>query len=153
MAVHSFAHIDELRERLGEEIGVSDWHTIAQEEVNAFAELTGDLQWIHLDAGRAAESPFGGTIAHGLFTLSLGPKLSLEILDFAGFAYGVNMGYNRVRFTAPMRVGARLRMRARLTAVDELPGGGIQVTVEQTFESDAGDKPVCVAESLGRLYP
>ena len=151
MANPTILEADELRSRVGEELGESDWHEITQEMVERFAHLTDDLQWIHLDPERAAASPFGGTIAHGLFTLSLGPKLSMEIFDFGGFSFGVNYGYNRVRFPSPMRVGDAIRMRARLVSVDEI-AGGLQILVEQTFESRTGDKPVCVAESLGRLY-
>lgn len=152
MALITIAGVDELRRRVGEKLGVSEWHEITQAEVNRFAELTRDLQWIHLDAERAAVSPFGGTIAHGLLTLSLGPALSLEILDFERFAYGVNYGYNRVRFPSPMLVGSRVRMRARLLSVEDIMDG-VQIAIEQVFEREGSDKPVCVAESLGRLYP
>jgi acyl dehydratase len=152
MALITIADVEELRRRVGEELGVSEWHEITQVDVNLFAELTHDLQWIHLDVERAAGSPFGRTIAHGLFTLSLGPKLSTEILDFESFAYGVNYGYNRVRFPSPMLVGSRVRMRARLLSVEDI-ADGVQIAIEQVFEREGSDKPVCVAESLGRLYP
>jgi acyl dehydratase len=144
--------LDGIKDAVGQELGVSEWYEVTQERIDAFAAATDDHQWIHVDPERARDTPFGGTIAHGLFTLSLGPKFSLEIVDFSGFSYGVNTGYNRVRFTSPMRVGGRLRMRARLIAVDEV-AGGFQITVEQTFEAEGADKPVCIAESLGRLYP
>jgi acyl dehydratase len=143
--------IDELRAKVGEELGVSAWHEVTQDEIDAFAEATGDHQWIHVDPERAKDTPFGGTIAHGLYTLSLGPGLSYAMFTVEGVAFGVNYGYDRVRFPAPLPVGSRVRMRATLAAVDEVPGG-VQLRVTQTFERDGGDKPVCVAESLARVY-
>ena len=142
---------DEVKAAVGQELGVSDWYEVTQETINRFAEVTGDHQWIHTDPEKAAQTPFGGTIAHGLFTLSLGPKFSYEVMDVQGFAFGVNYGYGKVRFPAPVPVGKRLRMRAALTNVDDVPGG-IQITVTQTFEVEGGEKPVCVAESLARLF-
>ncbi len=143
--------IDELKAHVGQELGVSDWYEVTQETIDRFAEVTQDFQWIHVDLERAKETPFGGTIAHGLFTLSLGPKFSYEILDVQGFAFGVNYGYDKVRFPAPLPVGSKVRMRATLTKVDEVPGG-VQFTVTQTFEREGGEKPVCVAESLARAF-
>ena len=143
--------VDELRARVGEELGVSQWHEVTQEAVDAFARATGDHQWIHVDPERARETPFGGTIAHGYYTLSLGPQFSYALFAFEGFAFGVNYGLNRVRFPAPMPVGGRVRMRATLAAVEDVPGG-VQIALTQTFERDGGDKPVCVAQSLARLY-
>ena len=142
---------DEVKAAVGQELGVSDWYEVTQETINQFAQVTGDHQWIHVDPEKAAQTPFGGTIAHGLFTLSLGPKFSYEIMDMQGFAFGVNYGYGRVRFPAPLPVGKRVRMRAAMTNVDDVPGG-IQITVTQTFEVEGGEKPVCVAESLARLF-
>ena len=142
---------DEVKAAVGQELGVSDWYEVTQETINEFAQVTGDHQWIHTDPEQAAQTPFGGTIAHGLFTLSLGPKFSYEVMDMQGFAFGVNYGYGKVRFPAPVPVGKRLRMRAALTNVDDVPGG-IQITVTQTFEVEGGEKPVCVAESLARLF-
>ena len=136
---------------VGTELGVSDWYEVTQEAVNAFADVTEDFQWIHVDPERAAQTPFGGTIAHGLFTLSLGPKFSYEVIDLQGFAFGVNYGYGRVRFPAPMHVGARVRMRATLTSVEEV-AGGVQFTITQTYEREGTEKPVCVAESLARAF-
>ena len=130
---------------------MGDWHLVTQEEINQFADATGDHQWIHVDVERARSSPFGGTIAHGYYTLSLAPRFSYAMFSFSGFAFGVNYGLNRVRFPAPMPVGERVRMRARLLAVDEVPGGA-QLTTELTFEREGGEKPVCVAESLSRVY-
>jgi acyl dehydratase len=144
--------IEGLEAHLGQELGVSDWRTVSQELVDDFARVTGDDQWIHLDVERARQTPFGGTIAHGYLTLSLGPVLSNEIVRIDGFSHGLNYGLGKVRFPAPLPVGSRVRMRARLAAVDPVPGG-VQVTIEQVFEREGGEKPVCVAESLGRLYP
>ncbi len=143
--------IDELKAKTGEELGVSDWYEVTQETINEFAEVTGDHQWIHVDVERAKETPFGGTIAHGLFTLSLGPRFSYEIIDVQGFAFGVNYGYGRVRFPAPLPVGSKVRMRATLASVEDVPGG-VQFTVTQTFEREGSEKPVCVAESLARVF-
>jgi acyl dehydratase len=143
--------LGELRAHVGEELGVSDWHEVTQEAIDAFAELTGDDQWIHVDVERARETPFGGTIAHGYYTLSLAPMFSYRMLDLQGFDFGVNYGLNRVRFPAPMPVGERVRMRMKLEGVEEIPGGA-QVTMLLTFEREGGDKPVCVADSLSRVY-
>jgi acyl dehydratase len=143
--------LDEVRAHVGKELGVSDWHVVTQEKIDEFAEVTGDDQWIHVDRERAKESPFGGTIAHGYYTLSLAPRFSYDMFKFEGFAFGVNYGLNRVRFPAPMPVGQRVRMRATLKAVEEIPGGA-QLTSELTFEREGGEKPVCVAESLARVY-
>jgi len=143
--------VDELKSRTGDELGVSDWHEVTQEEINAFADVTGDHQWIHVDPERARETPFGGTIAHGLYTLSLGPRFTFEVFSIDGFAFGLNYGYDKVRFPAPLPVGSRVRMRAMLSNVEDVPGG-VQITVTQTFEGEGGTKPVCVAESLVRLY-
>ena len=142
---------DEVKAAVGQELGVSDWYEVTQATIDEFAEVTGDHQWIHVDPERAAQTPFGGTIAHGLFTLSLGPKFSYEVMDMQGFAFGVNYGYGKVRFPAPLPVGSKVRMRAALTNVDDVPGG-IQITVTQTFEREGEEKPVCVAESLARLF-
>jgi acyl dehydratase len=143
--------LDELRAVMGTEFGVTDWHEVTQAEVDAFADATGDHQWIHVDPERAAQSPLGGTIAHGLFTLSLAPAMTSKLLSFEGFAFALNYGYNRVRFPAPLPVGSRVRMRATLAAVEDIPGGA-QITIVQTFEREGEDKPVCVAESLARVY-
>jgi acyl dehydratase len=143
--------LEGLREAEGRELGVTEWREITQAEVDAFAEATGDHQWIHVDPERAAASPLGGTFAHGLLTLSLAPAMTASLLSFEGFAFALNYGYDRVRFPAPLRVGARLRMRATLASVTDIPGGA-QITIVQTFEVEGGTKPVCVAESLARVY-
>jgi acyl dehydratase len=143
--------LEELKGKVGQELGVSDWLEVTQEAIDAFADATGDHQWIHVDPQRAKELPSGGTIAHGLYTLGLGPKFSYAMFEVTGVAFGINYGYNKVRYPAPLPVGARVRMRATLTAADDIPGG-VQLTVTQTFERDGGDKPVCVAESVSRVY-
>lgn len=142
---------DELKSRIGSELGVSDWYEVTQERINAFAESTEDFQWIHVEPERAKDTPFGGTIAHGLYTLSLGPKFSYSMFSVEGFAFGLNYGYDKVRFPAPVPVGSKLRMRATLSKVDDV-AGGLQITITQTFEIEGGEKPVCVAESLSRVY-
>ena len=143
--------IEDVRGYVGKELGVSEWHLVTQEAINEFADVTGDDYWIHTDPERAADTPFGGTIAHGYYTLSLAPMFSYAMFSLEGFAFGVNYGVNRVRFPAPMPVGERVRMRAKLLAVDDVPGG-LQLTVQQTFEREDADKPVCVAEALARVY-
>jgi acyl dehydratase len=143
--------LDEIKAHVGKELGVSDWHLVSQETIDEFARVTGDDQWIHVDVERAKQSPFGGTIAHGFYTLSLAPRLSYDMYTFEGFAFGVNYGLNRVRFPSPMPVGGRMRMRAVLASVEEVPGGA-QITAELTFEREGGEKPVCVAEMLSRVY-
>jgi len=142
---------DEVKAHEGEELGLSEWYLVTQEDVDAFADATGDHQWIHVDVERAKETPFGGTIAHGYYTLSLAPRFTYELFEVQGFAFGMNYGLNKVRFPAPLPVGDRVRMRLRLAAVDDVEGG-VQLTSELTFEREGGDKPVCVAQSLSRAY-
>ena len=143
--------LDEVKDYVGKELGVSDWLEVTQEKIDRFAEVTGDDQWIHIDPERAKQSPFGGTIAHGYYTLSLAPRFSYDMFKFEGFVFGVNYGLNRVRFPSPMPVGGKVRMRAALKSVEEIPGGA-QITTELTFEREGGEKPVCVAETLSRVY-
>jgi acyl dehydratase len=143
--------IDELKAKVGEELGVSEWHEVTQDAIDAFADATGDHQWIHVDPQRAAETPWGSTIAHGLYTLSLGPQFTFALFTIEGFAFGLNYGYNKVRFPAPLPFDSRVRMRATLTSVDDVPGG-VQLTITQTFEREGEEKPVCVAESVSRMY-
>jgi acyl dehydratase len=142
--------IDDLKLLAGQEMGTSDWLTITQERIDAFAQATGDLQWIHCDPDRAAaESPFGATIAHGFLTLSLGPSLMDELFRLEGARLAINYGLNRVRYPAAVRVGSRLRLRLSLLDVQDIPDG-IQATFQQTFEVDGQEKPVCVAETVLR---
>ena len=143
--------LDELKQAEGETLGTSHWHEVTQKDVDTFADVTGDHQWIHVDVERAKETPFGGTIAHGYYTLSLAPKFSYSLMSVEGFAFGVNYGVNRVRFPAPLPVGSKVRMRMKLASIEGIPGGA-QITTELTFEREGGEKPVCVAESLARVY-
>jgi acyl dehydratase len=141
--------IDELYEHLGE-VGASTWHPVTQEEVDRFADATGDHQWIHTDVDRAARTPLGGTIAHGFYTLSLAPALLAELVSFEHFGFAMNYGLDRVRFTAPLPVGDRVRMRASLDSVTERPDGA-DVATTLTFERAGGERPVCVANLLIRV--
>jgi acyl dehydratase len=143
--------LDGLKQAEGEILGTSDWHEVTQDAINDFADVTGDHQWIHVDPDRAKDTPFGGTIAHGYFTLSLAPKLSAEIFAMDGFAFAVNYGLNKVRFPAPVPVGSKVRAQARVAKLEDVPGGA-QMTLELTFEREGGEKPVCVAETLVRVY-
>jgi acyl dehydratase len=137
---------------VGVHLGWSDPLEITQECVNTFAEATGDFQWIHVDPEKAkAESPFGGPIAHGYLTLSLGPSLAPQIFTVTGITMGVNYGTGKVRFPSPVPVGANLRLGAQLTAVEDIPGGA-QVYMTFTFQCDGADKPSCVAEIIFRYY-
>jgi acyl dehydratase len=144
--------IDDIKARVGQELGVSEWHEVTQAEVDAFADVTGDHQWIHVDPERAAQTPFGGTIAHGYFTLSLAPVLSAQIYTVTGVAFALNYGLDKLRYPAPLPVGSRVRMRAAIASVTDV-AGGVQLATTLTFERDGGDKPVCVAEALTRIYP
>jgi acyl dehydratase len=143
--------LDELKQAEGEDLGTSDWHEVTQQAIDAFADVTGDHQWIHVDVERAKETPFGGTIAHGYYTLSLAPMFMAQIFGLDGFAFAVNYGLDKVRFPAPLPVGSRVRMHARLARLEDVPGGA-QMTVEATFEREGGDKPVCVAQTLVRVF-
>lgn len=147
----TIAGIPALKQLVGEELGVTDWREISQAKVDAFADLTDDHQWIHVDVARARESPFGGTIAHGFLTVALAPSFLDELFTVTDVSFGLNYGLDRVRFPSPLPVGSRVRMRAALTEIDDIPGG-IQTKMIFTFEIEGGDKPVCVAESLGRFY-
>ena len=143
--------IDDLKSRVGEELGVSDWHEVTQEAVNTFADATGDHQFIHVDPERAKETPFGGTIAHGYFTLSLGPMFSYDLFKMEGVAFALNYGLNKVRFPSPVPVGSKVRMRMTLQNVEDIPGGA-QITMLHTFEVEGSEKPGCVAEAVSRVY-
>ena len=141
----------ELESRVGEEVGVSPWVDMPQERIDLFAKATEDFQWIHVDRERGKASPFGSTIAHGFLTLSMLPKLSESTFEFSDRKMGVNYGLNKVRFTAPVPAGARIRGRFTLEKYEKIDGG-VQVTWKVTMEREGGDKPVCVAESIGRHY-
>jgi acyl dehydratase len=145
--------VQELRLLVGEELGVSGWHLVTQDEVNRFADATHDHQWIHVDPERAArESPFGGAIAHGYYTLALAPHLLAESFSVSGIRMGVNYGIDKLRFPAPLRVGQSVRTRAVLQNVEDVPGG-IQALLQVTWETSAGNRPVCVADLVYRYYP
>lgn len=151
MARH-IENLTELKTLIGEHLGYSEYMTIDQDRVQLFADATGDQQWIHTDPERAkAQSPFGGPIAHGYLTLSLGPVLLPQIFSVGGVAMGVNYGANKVRFMAPVPVGAKLRAGVKILAVDDIAGGA-QVTIETTFETEGSSKPSCVAEVIFRYY-
>ncbi len=145
-----FASVDELRAAVGEELGASQWLEIDQQRIDRFADATGDHQWIHVDPRKAAQGPFGTTIAHGYLTLSLIPSFMSELLRVEGVTMGVNYGLNKVRFPAPVPVGSRLRASARIAEVTEVDRG-VQLVTQVTVEREGGTKPVCVAETVARF--
>ncbi len=154
MATVQVEGIDGLKALQGETIGPSDWRTVTQEDIDTFAELTGDHQWIHTDVERAKkESPFGTTVAHGNLTLSLIDGLRIELLRSTGFKLGVNYGWNKVRFPAPVPSGSRIRATAEVVEIDEVGGGWFQVVTRFVVEVEGADKPACVADSVGRALP
>ena len=143
--------LDGLKELVGAELGTSDWLLVDQARINTFADATGDHQWIHVDVEKAKRGPFGKTIGHGYLTLSLGPMLLKQIWQVEGIRMGINYGLNKVRFPSPVPVNSRLRLRAVLQSLEAVEGG-VQVTVQLTFELDGSTKPACVAETLFRYY-
>ena len=149
----SFEKLSELPALVGQEVAVSDWITITQEQVNLFAQATGDHQWIHVDVEKAKAGPFGAPIAHGFLTLSLLPKFFETSFEIRNSRMGVNYGLNKVRFTAPVPVGSRLRARMKLLACEPIENHGMQMTWLVTIEREGSDKPACIAESLSRRYP
>ena len=146
------AHLADLAGLVGEELGVSEWLAVDQARIDAFVEATGDHQWIHVDVERAGAGPFGATVAHGLLTLSLLPWFYASAYCVDDVRMGLNYGFNKVRFPAPVPVGSRLRARFRLLAFEPLDGGGAQLRVEARIEREGSQKPVCVAESVTRCY-
>jgi acyl dehydratase len=155
MAVTTFDGIDAVRTAVGTHLGYSDWTTVTQEQVNTFAEATGDFQWIHVDVERAnAESPFGGPIAHGYLTVSLTNLFLPQVVEVRGISAGVNRGTGKIRFPSPVPVGSRLRAGVELVAVDDVERNGvitgIDTTMLITVEREGSDKPACVVESLSR---
>jgi acyl dehydratase len=151
MAMKTVSGVEELQGLIGETVGPSDWREVTQDDVNRFAELSGDDQWIHVDVERAkTESPFGTTIAHGNLTLSMIDGFRLDLIQSTGFKLGVNYGWNKVRFPAPVPIPSRLRATASVVSVDEIGGGWWQVVTRFVVEIDGGEKPVCVADSVGR---
>jgi acyl dehydratase len=148
----TYENLAEWEAALGTHIGYSNWRTVTQEEVNLFAEATGDRQWIHVDPVRAKDGPFGGTIVHGYLTLALTPQLVWEIFKVNGVRMSLNYGPNKVRFPAPLPVGSRIRAGAELISL-EPTGAGIQEVLRVTVEREGGDKPVCVADTVNILIP
>ena len=143
--------VDGLKAAVGEHLGFSEYFDVTQERVNQFAEATGDHQWIHVDVERAKSGPFGGPIAHGYLTLSLGPMLYPTVVRIEGFTMGVNYGANKVRFPSPVPVGSKIRLGVKLLEVEDI-ANGVQMTMEFTFECQGASKPSCVAEIIFRSY-
>ena len=143
--------LDDIRGRVGQELGVSDWVEITQEDVNKFAEVTGDDQWIHVDPERAVATPLGGTIVHGYFTLSLLPKFAYETYTIEGISFAMNYGSDKVRFLSPVPTGSKLRARSELTSIEDR-NGGLLMKVTSTIEIEGAEKPACVAETLTIVF-
>jgi acyl dehydratase len=151
MAMKTVNGIEELRSLIGQTVGPSEWREVTQDDVNRFAELSGDDQWIHVDVERAKnDSPFGTTIAHGNLTLSLIDGFRLDLIQSTGFKLGVNYGWNKVRFPAPVPIPSKLRATASVVSVDEIGEGWWQIVTRFIVEIEGGEKPVCVADSVGR---
>ena len=151
--MRNFETLQELAALAGQPISTSDWVTITQEQINQFAQATGDHQWIHIDEERAKAGPYGAPIAHGFLTLSMIPLFFASAIHIVQTRMGVNYGLNRVRFTGPVPVGSRLRASIKLLRADPVENGGFQFTWEVSTEREGVAKPVCVAESISRLYP
>jgi acyl dehydratase len=151
MTVRTINGADELKSLVGEHLGYSPYTQVTQDQVNKFAEATGDHQWIHVDVERAKAGPFGGPIAHGYLTLSLGPYLYPQVVQITGFSMGVNYGANKIRFPSPVMVDSNVRLGVKLLDVDDI-AGGVQMTMEFTFECEGAAKPSCVAEIIFRSY-
>lgn len=147
------ATLERMKKQLGQEFFVSDWKEITQDQINKFAEATGDYQWIHVDLDKAAQGPFGKTIAHGFLTLSLLPFFgSQRPSGYEGAKMGINYGLNKVRFLTPVQVGSKLRDRMVLSDVEEKPGNRLLVTTTHTIEIEGSDKPACIAEALAMVF-
>lgn len=151
MAPRHIESIEALKGLVGEHLGYSEYMDVSQERVNKFAEATGDFQWIHIDVEKANAGPFGGPIAHGYLTLSLGPVLLPQAFTVGGIAMGVNYGANKVRFIAPVKVGSQIRAGFKLLTVEDTTGGA-RVTLEATFECEGASKPSCVAEVIFQYF-
>ena len=149
----NFATLSDLAACVGQQVATSDWVEITQQQVNQFAEATGDHQWIHVDEERARQGPFGAPIAHGFLTLSLLSQFFDKTINVLAKTMGVNYGLNKVRFMAPVPVGSRLRAQLLLHSATPIDGGGLQLQWNVTVEREGSDKPVCAAESLVRIYP
>jgi acyl dehydratase len=154
MAIQEVNGAEGLRDIIGKEIGPSDWREVTQEMIDSFAEISGDDQWIHVDVERAKnESPFGTTIAHGNLTLSLVDGFRRSLVSQSGFKLGVNYGWDKVRFPAPVPAGSRVRARSEVISVDELDGGWLHVVTRFKLEVEGGEKPCFVGDSVGRALP
>ena len=151
MSARVITGVDGLKAAIGEHLGYSEYFDVSQERVNQFAEATGDHQWIHVDVERAKSGPFGGPIAHGYLTLSLGPMLYPTVVRIEGFSMGVNYGANKIRFPSPVPVGSKIRLGVKLLEIEEI-ANGVQMTMEFTFECQGASKPSCVAEIIFRSY-
>ncbi len=152
MAMVQINGIEEMKAAVGKTVGPGDWRQVTQEDINDFARLSGDDQWIHIDVERAkAESPFGTTIAHGNLTLSMIDGLRLSLIESTGFKLGVNYGWNKVRFPAPVPVGSKIRASVEVSSVDDVGGGWYQVITVIKVDLEGSEKPCCVAEHVGRV--
>ena len=151
MSARVITGVEGLKSNVGQHLGYSEYLEITQERVQQFAEATGDFQWIHIDVERAKSGPFGGPIAHGYLTLSLGPMLYPTVVRIEGFSMGVNYGANKIRFPSPVPVGSRVRLGVKLLELEEI-ANGVQMTMEFTFECEGSSKPSCVAEIIFRSY-
>jgi acyl dehydratase len=151
MSARVITGVEGLKSNVGQHLGYSEYLEITQERVQQFAEATGDFQWIHIDVERAKSGPFGGPIAHGYLTLSLGPMLYPTVVRIDGFSMGVNYGANKIRFPSPVPVGSRVRLGVKLLEVEEI-ANGVQMTMEFAFECEGSSKPSCVAEIIFRSY-
>lgn len=149
----TFQTLADLASQTGQEVAVSDWVLVTQDRINQFAQATGDHQWIHVDVERAKSGPFGAPIAHGFLTLSLIPAFFDNAMEIKQVRMGVNYGLNKVRFVAPVPVDSRLRARIKLLKAEAIDNQGLQTTWEVTVEREGATKPVCVAESMARMYP
>jgi acyl dehydratase len=144
--------IDDLADLVGQDLGTSEWITVSQDRINTFADATDDHQWIHVDAEKASQGPFGTTIGHGYLTLSLFIPLFSGLLDVAGVTTKVNYGLNKVRFPAPVPVDSRIRLAATITDVRDVDGDGVQITLDGVIEIEDSPKPACVLQSVLRFY-
>ncbi|GAA3234500.1 MaoC family dehydratase [Nonomuraea helvata] len=144
--------LEEIKTLAGQDLGASSWLQITQERIDAFAAATGDHQWIHVDPGRAAAGPFGGTIAHGYLTLSLVIPLYHELVDIQGVTLSINYGLNKVRFPSPVRAGGKIRLAAKVVSVEDVPDNGVQMLCDFTVEIDGSAKPACAAQAVYRHY-
>ena len=148
----TFATLSDVAAMVGQDVATSPWLSITQTQINLFADATGDHQWIHIDPERACEGPFGGPIAHGLLTLSLLPQFFASAFTVSDIRIGVNYGLNKVRFTSPVPVGSQLRAHLHLLKAETIDNNGVQLTWQVKVEREGAEKPVCIAESLVRLY-